>query len=92
MDLYGNIFHVASVECDFEFADVIQQEKKELLRRLLDVYFKDEPTIYEMIKDDDKWEEYFGRYSLFQNIPPFRIQKCPHDPFSIKKFHHLLLK
>jgi glycogen debranching enzyme len=63
MDLHGNIFKVASVECDFSFAEVIENEKEELRDRLLQVYFKDEPTLFDMINDDEKWEEYFRKYN-----------------------------
>ena len=59
MDLHGNIFKVASVECDFSFAEVVDNEKEELRDRLLEVYFKDEPTLYDLINDDEKWEEYY---------------------------------
>lgn len=63
MDLYGNTFHVAAVDCDFSFAEVIEKEKDELRRRLLDVYFKDEPTIVEILSDEEKWEYFFCEYS-----------------------------
>lgn len=61
MDLHGNIFKVATVECDFSFAEVIENEKEELRRRLLQVYFKEEPELYDLINDDEKWDEYFRK-------------------------------
>ena len=64
MDLHGNIFKVASVECDFSFAEVIENEKEELRRRLLQVYFKEEPELYDLINDDEKWDEYFRKYLI----------------------------
>ena len=73
MDLHGNIFKVATVECDFSFAEVIEGEREELRKRLLEVYFKDEPTLYDLINDDDKWDEYFRKYycdvlSIFESL------------------------
>ena len=66
MDLYGNTFHGATVECNFSFPDVIENEKEELYDRLLNVYFKDEPTIREILKDEDKWEGFFGKYNPYK--------------------------
>lgn len=59
MDLYGNTFRPAAVDCNFSFAEVVENEKDELLKRLLNVYFKDTPVIYDILKDEEKWEGFF---------------------------------